>query len=66
MSIKKLKKLVVKEFVVQEDDRRLTTGDVYTYFVDDAGILYRPREGFTVTGENLMNRFEEVGELEGD
>lgn len=55
-----IEKLVVKEFVVQEDADKLATGEVYTYFVDDYGKLYRPREGFTVTGENLMDRFKEV------
>lgn len=55
-----IEKLVVKEFVVQEDANKLAIGEIYTYFVDDYGKLYRPREGFTVTGENLMDRFKEV------
>ncbi len=61
-----IEKLVVKEFVVQRDDGRLETGETYTYFVDDYGTLYRPKAGFTVTGEKLMDKFEEVGELEED
>lgn len=55
-----IEKLVVKEFVVQEDANKLAIGEIYTYFVDDYGKLYRPREGFTVTGEKLMDRFKEV------
>lgn len=61
-----IEKLTVKEFTVTENAEQLATGEVYTYFVDDYGTLYRPKEGFTVTGENLMNRFEEVGELEDE
>ena len=61
-----IEKLTVKEFTVTEDAERLATGEVYTYFVDDYGILYRPKEGFTVTGENLIDRFVELGELEED
>ena len=59
-----IEKLTVKEFVVKEDDPSLEIGDIYTYFVDEYGMVYRPKEGFTVTGENLMDRFEEVGELD--
>jgi hypothetical protein len=61
-----VEKLTVKEFAVKEDTDQMAIGEIYTYFVDDYGKLYRPREGFTVTGENLMDRFEEVGELEED
>ena len=61
-----IEKLVVKEFVVKENAEQLATGEVYTYFVDDYGTLYRPKEGFTVTGENLIDRFVELGELEED
>lgn len=61
-----IEKLVVKEFIVKEDEEQMAVGEVYTFFVDDYGKLYRPREGFTITGENLMDRFEKVGELEED
>jgi len=61
-----IEKLTVKEFVVKEGDGSLEIGDVYTYFVDGYGMVYRPKEGFTVTGENLMDRFVELGELEED
>jgi hypothetical protein len=59
-----IEKLVVKEFVVKEDDWRLETGETYTYFVDDYGKFYRPKEGFTITGEALLDKFEEMGDLE--
>ncbi len=56
-----IEKLVVKEYVVKRGDLKLDVGDVYTYFVDDYGTIYRPKEGFTVTGEKLMDKFVEVG-----
>jgi hypothetical protein len=59
-----IEKLTVKEFTVKEDADQMAVGETYSYFVDDYGKLYRPREGFTVTGENLMDRFEEIGELD--
>jgi hypothetical protein len=59
-----IEKLTVKEFTVKEDDPSLAVGDVYSYFVDEYGMVYRPKEGFTVTGENLMDRFVELGELD--
>lgn len=61
-----IEKLVVKEFVVKEGDGSLEIGDIYTYFVDDYGMVYRPKEGFTVTGEKLIDKFVELGELEED
>ena len=59
-----VEKLIVKEFIAKEDDERIATGEIYTYFIDDYGKIYRPKEGFTITGENLENKFVEVGELE--
>jgi hypothetical protein len=59
-----IEKLTVKEFAVKEDTDQMAVGEIYTYFVDDYGKIYRPKEGFTVTGENLMDRFEEIGELD--
>jgi len=63
--MKKLKKLTVVEFVVTQEDlaepRLLAAGDVYTYFRDEeSGKYYRPVDGFTVTGEDLSDRFIEI------
>ena len=60
-----MKKLVVKEFTVTEEDksqeRELQPGDKYSYFEDpETGKCYRPVEGFTVTGEDLSDRFVEI------
>lgn len=62
--IMSIEKLTVKEFAVKESDEQMDVGDTYSYFVDDYGKVYRPKEGFTVTGEKLMDLFEEIGELD--
>ena len=59
-----IEKLVVKEFTVKEGDGSLAVGDVYSYFVDEYGMVYRPKAGFTVTGEKLTDKFVELGELD--
>lgn len=56
-----IKKLVVQEFEVQESSEQLPAGDKFSYFVDpETGKYYRPVDGFTVTGEDLSDRFIEV------
>ena len=59
-----IEKLTVKEFVVKEEDEKMEVGQTYSYFVDDYGKVYRPKEGFEVTGENVTSLFEKIGELE--
>lgn len=62
-----IKKLVVEEFTITEKDhepeRLLPVGSKYAYFKDpETGKLYRPAKGFTVTGDDLSDRFMEVKE----
>jgi hypothetical protein len=60
-----IEKLVVKEFEVKVDSEQLEIGNKFSYFVDPVtDKVYRPVEGFEVTGENLMDRFVEVGREE--
>ena len=58
-----IKKLVVVEFEAEEDEivREYKKGERYSWFQDpETGKYYRPRETFTVTGENLEDLFIEV------
>lgn len=62
-----IKKLIVREFVANEDDVTRLTFKVeqdewrYTYFEDPiTKKLYRPVEGFIIEGEELNSRFIEV------
>lgn len=66
-----IKKLVVKEFdAIEGDQQRLTTAMEkgsykYSYFQDPkTGKYYRPTKKFTVTGEDLLDRFVEVEVVE--
>ena len=60
-----IKKLIVREFEVDKYDRKKhrlpQIGEKYTHFQDpDTGKWYRPVDGFTVTGEDLSDRFVEI------
>ena len=58
-----MKKLIAVKFKVKEEDKfgNWKTGDEYTYFTDpETGKFYMPNEGFSVSGENLQDRFSEV------
>jgi len=63
----KIKKLVVKEFTIEKDDTEkwkketLIVGSKYSHFIDPkTKKFYRPVEGFSVTGEDLSDRFIEL------
>lgn len=56
-----MKELIAEEFTKDGTEEELEIGDRYSYFKDPiTGKYYRPVEGFTVTGENLDDRFIEV------
>lgn len=56
-----IEKLVVKEFTVHEESGQMDVGEKYSVFVDPYdNKVYRPIEGFEVTGEKLMELFVEV------
>lgn len=57
-----IKKLIVEEFEVgNEPVEPAQKGFRYSYFKDpETGKYYRPKESFTVTGENLEDLFEEA------
>jgi hypothetical protein len=62
-----IKKLVVDEYEVLPGQEAVTyeVGYKYSYFVDqETGKHYRPKRGFSVTGDDLENLFEEVKEKE--
>jgi hypothetical protein len=61
-----IERLIVKEFVVEEGTKHLEVGERFSYFVDEYDTVYRPRDGFTVTGENLMDHFVEVERQEDE
>ena len=57
----KIKKLIVEEFTVDGTEGSFEIGEKYSYFKDpETGKYYRPLEGFTITGEDLSDRFIEV------
>lgn len=63
MSDKKVTKLLVKEFVIPEDNsvKLPQPGFKYSYFFDpETGKYYRPKSTFEVTGDDLLTLFEEV------
>jgi len=71
--MKKIKKLIVKEFTITEKQvnnpkAQLLLGDKYSYFEDPkTGKCYRPIGGFTVTSDtDLMDRFVEVESWDED
>jgi len=59
-----LKKLIVREFTVCEEDRDvLDIGAKYSYFYDpDTDKYYIPNSSFVVEGDDLSTKFEEVGQ----
>ena len=58
----KLKKLVVVEFTVDEQKTHVfESGYKYSYFYDEkTGKYYNPKSGYTVTGNDLSQLFDEV------
>jgi len=64
MDTKPIRRLVAKEFEVEEGDLNPVTfpiGWKYIYFEDPkTGKLYEPKPGWEVIGEDLTNRFQEV------
>jgi hypothetical protein len=63
-----MKELVAKEFeITQEQVDKMPTmykvGEKYTVFMDpETDKVYRPVAGFTVTGEDLSDKFVEVAQ----
>ena len=59
---KHIKKLVAKEFVVEEQETvTFEEGFKYVYLVDpQTGKFYEPKPGYEVTGDKLEQLFEEV------
>jgi hypothetical protein len=56
-----LTKLVVKEFVVEENSGQMEVGEIYSHFLDpETNKFYRPVEGLEITGEDLSDRFKEI------
>jgi len=58
-----MNKLVAVKFVVDKASAKngWKVGDEYTYFQDpDSKKYYMPKEGFTVTGEKLEDKFNIV------
>ena len=56
-----IKELVVCEFECEKGDALPEVGFKFSYFKDpETGKWYRPKDTFTVTGENLEDLFVEV------
>lgn len=60
-----VKKLIVIEYTVTKEmlapERGLQVGDKFSHFYDEeTGKFYRPKDGYTVTGDNLEELFCEV------
>ena len=57
-----MKKLIVKEFVIDGTEERRKIGEKYSFFQDpETGKYYEPVEGFTVESDiDLSDRFREV------
>lgn len=61
-----IKKLVATEYTVSKEmmspEHSLQVGDKFSYFYDEeTGKVYRLKDGYTVTGDNLEELFCEVG-----
>lgn len=63
---KEVKRLVVEEITVKEEKTyKVTPGYQYSVFKDpETGKYYRPKAGFTVSGEDLRDRFIDVTDEE--
>lgn len=58
-----IKKLVAKEFIIEEEEKTVTfpIGFKYIYLVDpETGKVYDPKPGWEVTGDNLEGLFQEI------